>query len=84
MALRAAWFRPLIWLVKRSEIARPAASSLALLMRSPDDRRWIDVLSEVWLMPRLRWAVREATLVLIVAAMDVLLEALGGHLCLMG
>ncbi len=42
----------------------PAASSLALLMRRPDDRRWMEVLSEPWLTPRLRWAVSEATLVL--------------------
>lgn len=42
LALRAAWFKPRIWLVNRSEIARPAASSLALLMRRPDERRWMD------------------------------------------
>ena len=51
LALRAAWFRPRIWLVKRSEIDRPAASSLALLMRRPDDRRWIAVESELLLNP---------------------------------
>src|SRR6185437_16309941 len=39
LALRAAWFRPLIWEVMRWEIAKPAASSLALLMRMPEDRR---------------------------------------------
>jgi hypothetical protein len=32
LALRAAWLRPRICVVKRSEIARPAASSLALLI----------------------------------------------------
>ncbi len=74
LALRAAMFRPRIWLVKRSEMARPAASSLALLMRRPDDRRWMEVLSEPWLTPRLRWAVSEATLVLIVEAMGILLR----------
>ena len=56
------------WLVNRSEMARPAASSLALLMRRPEDRRWIDVLSDVWLAPRLRCAVSDATLVLMVEA----------------
>ena len=53
---------------------------LALLMRSPEDRRWIEVLSEAWLMPRLRCAVSELTLVLIVAAMEGLLEAVNEHL----
>jgi len=39
---------------KRSEIARPAASSLALLMREPEDRRWMVVASELPLVLRLR------------------------------
>ena len=52
----------------------PAASSLALLMRRPEDRRWMEVLSEPWLMPRLRWAVSEATLVLMEAAIANLLK----------
>ena len=50
LALRTAWFRPRIWALKRSEMARPAASSLALLMRRPDDRRWMAVDSEAWLV----------------------------------
>src|SRR3990167_2313729 len=75
-ALRTAWFSPRIWLVKRSEIAKPAASSLALLMRRPDERRWMDVFSEVWLMPRLRWAVSELMLVLMVEAIANLLKEL--------
>ena len=37
LALRIATFKPLVWLVKRFEICRPAASSLAELMRKPDD-----------------------------------------------
>jgi len=74
LALRTAWFRPRIWLVNRSEMARPAASSLALLMRRPEDRRWIDVLSDVWLVPRLRCAVSDATLVLMVEAITNLLK----------
>jgi hypothetical protein len=52
-------------------MAKPAASSLALLMRRPEDKRWMDVLSDVWLAPRLRCAVSEATLVLIVDAMPM-------------
>ncbi len=54
LALRAAWFMPRIWVLKRSEIARPAASSLALLMRRPEDRRWMLVARLVPLVFRLR------------------------------
>ena len=43
LALRVAWLRPRIWVVKRSEMPRPAASSLALLMRRPEDRRCREV-----------------------------------------
>ena len=43
LALRCATPRPFICDVKRFEICRPAASSFALLMRIPDDRRSIDV-----------------------------------------
>jgi hypothetical protein len=43
-------------------------------MRRPDDRRWMEVFSELWLAPRLRCAVNDATLVLIVAAMALLLK----------
>ena len=46
LALRAAWFMPRICVVKRSEMARPAASSLALLMRRPEDRRLMEVLRD--------------------------------------
>ena len=65
LALRTAWFMPRICEVKRSEIARPAASSLALLMRSPEDRRSMEVASELCVAPMLRCAVRDITLVLI-------------------
>ncbi|MNN65610.1 hypothetical protein D3C81_1811230 [compost metagenome] len=54
MALRTATFRPLIWLVIRLEICRPAASSLALLMRLPVDRRCSEVLSALDELFRLR------------------------------
>jgi hypothetical protein len=43
LALREAWLRPLICEVMRAEMARPAASSLALLMRRPEDRRCREV-----------------------------------------
>ncbi|MNW20103.1 hypothetical protein D3C71_2203440 [compost metagenome] len=54
LALRMATSRPRICVVKRSLMARPAASSFALLMRSPDDRRWMVVAREVPLVLRLR------------------------------
>ncbi len=54
LALRTATSRPRIWVLKRSEIARPAASSLALLMRRPEDRRWIVVARLEPLVDRLR------------------------------
>lgn len=68
LALRTAWFMPLTWVVIRSEIAKPAASSLALLMRSPLERRCIEVANEDWLMLRLRCAVNELMFVLITEA----------------
>ena len=43
LALRMATPIPLIWLVIRFEICRPAASSLALLIRRPDAKRSIEV-----------------------------------------
>ena len=54
LALRTATSRPRIWVLKRSEMARPAASSFALLMRRPDDRRWMVVAREAPLVLRLR------------------------------
>ena len=67
--MRVAWFMPLICEFMRSEIARPAASSLALLMRRPDDRRWIEVFRDACEADRLRCEFRDATLVLITDAM---------------
>ena len=64
LALRTAVLRPLIWVVKRVEIARPAASSLALLMRRPEDRRCIAVANALCELLRLRWAVNDMMLVL--------------------
>src|SRR6185369_5456216 len=78
LALRRAWSRPRIWEVKRSEIARPAASSLALLIRKPEDRRCREVAREDWEVLRLRWAFSEATLVLMVSAMTISLMSIYG------
>jgi len=47
-------------------MARPAASSFALLTRMPDDNRCMDVASEDCEADRLRCAVNDETLVLIV------------------
>ncbi|MCY1335908.1 hypothetical protein D9M69_217060 [compost metagenome] len=69
LALRVATLRPLIWLVRRLEICRPAASSLALLMREPVDRRSSEVLSALDVLVILRWVLRDAMLVLTVKAM---------------
>ena len=66
LALRIATLMPLIWAFMRSAIARPAASSLALLTRRPEDRRCIEVDSEPWDCARLRCAFSEETLVLMV------------------
>src|SRR5690349_12755633 len=63
LALRTAWFRPLICVVKRVAIARPAASSLALLMRMPEDRRAMAVDSLLCDFARLFWAFSELMLV---------------------
>jgi hypothetical protein len=64
-ALRAAWFRPRIWAVIRSEIARPAESSFALLMRMPEDIRCNEVARAFCDWFKFRCAFSEATLVLI-------------------
>jgi hypothetical protein len=47
-------------------MARPAASSLALLTRNPDDKRCKEVANELSLVAALRCAFKDATLVLIV------------------
>src|SRR5262245_31273474 len=59
----------------RSAIASPAASSFALLTRRPEDRRCIEVDSELCDELRLRCAVSEAAFVLmVIAMMNKLLE----------
>ena len=65
LALRIDWFMPRTWLVMEVAMARPAASSLALLMRLPVDRRSIAV-------PSALLAIVEA-LAALVAAMLVLM-----------
>ena len=69
LAFLVATFRPLIWLVRRLEICRPAASSLALLIFRPLDRRCmvVDRASEARF--RFFWVLSDATLVLTVRAM---------------
>src|SRR5690606_41825385 len=69
LAFFTATFRPLIWLVRRLEICRPAASSLALLMREPEARRSREVDRLLVEVPRLRWAFRAAMLLFTVRAM---------------
>ena len=66
LALRMATFMPRVWVFMRSAMARPAASSLALLTRRPEDSRCIDVASDDWLVLRLRWAFSETRFVLMV------------------
>src|SRR3990167_5156372 len=69
LALRTATPKPLIWLVRRLDICRPAASSLALLMREPVDRHCKEVFSALDDELRLRWVLSDAMLVLTVRAM---------------
>src|SRR5471032_924652 len=69
LALRAAWVLPRICEVKRWEIARPAASSLSLLMRKPEDRRCREVDSEACDVVRLRCEFSDAIFVLMTCAM---------------
>ena len=66
LALRMATFMPRACELMRSAMARPAESSLALLMRMPEDRRCIEVAREPWLELRLRCAFSETKLVLMV------------------
>ena len=54
LALRMATFMPRTWVFMRSAMARPAASSLALLTRRPVDRRWTEVARALCVALRLR------------------------------
>jgi hypothetical protein len=64
--LRMATFMPRVCAFMRSAMANPAASSLALFTRRPEDRRCMVVDKEEALVARLRCAFREAVFVLIV------------------
>jgi hypothetical protein len=52
-----------------SEMAKPAASSLALLIRKPEDSLCMEVERDFWVEARLRCAFKDCTLVLITNAM---------------
>ena len=65
-ALRMAVERPRICAVKRCEIARPAASSFAPLMRMPDDKRCSEVAISSDEVARFRCALSDMTLVLMI------------------
>jgi hypothetical protein len=54
LALRIAWFIDFTVAFMPTEIARPAASSAALLIRRPDERRSIDFDRAFWVLLRLR------------------------------
>jgi hypothetical protein len=64
---------PLIWDENRLEIAIPAASSFALLIRRPDDSRPKDTFNALCVFVKFRCAFRDAILVLIVIAIVVFL-----------
>ena len=68
LALRAATARPLDCAFMRSEIAKPAASSLALFTRRPEDRRCMEVARELPDRLKLRCELIDTTLVLMVIA----------------
>ena len=72
LALRRAISMPRAWAFMRSEIARPAASSFELFTRMPVDRRLIEVARLVPLVARLRCALSDSTLVLMIWVMTFL------------
>jgi hypothetical protein len=68
LAFLMATFMPRTCEFIRSAIARPAASSFALLTRKPVDRRWIDCARTLDVELRLRCAFSDIRLVLIIWA----------------
>lgn len=68
LALRLATTIPRSCVLMRSLIAKPAASSLALFTRKPEDKRCMVVLKEAPDSTRLRCALMEGVLVLMVDA----------------
>src|SRR5487761_2155298 len=79
LALRTAWFKPRTWLSIREAIAMPAATSLALLTRKPEDRRCREVCKEPWEAFRFRCAFSDDKLVLIYEGILILLKTLFAH-----
>ena len=73
-ALRLAWAVPRIWARMPSEIARPAASSAARLMRRPDDSFSIDFESAIDVAERLRCALNASTFVFTRRDIEILLD----------
>ena len=59
-----AWLRPVIWACMDWLMTRPAASSAALLMRRPEDRRWMFWLTLSLFMDRFMAAMAAVVLVL--------------------
>ena len=72
LALRIATFMPLICDCMRSAIAMPAASSLALLTRRPEERRWMAWATSPLVPLRLRWALSDTRLVLMIWDMEII------------
>lgn len=70
-AFRTAWVRPRTCVVRRSEIAMPAASSHALLMRRPDDKRCKELDRSVCDLFRLRCTLRVPTFVFMASGIRV-------------
>src|SRR3954447_11015684 len=77
--LRWAWARPRIWARIFSEMARPAASSAARLMRWAELRRSIDSDTLALTFERLRWALNASTLFWMRRDMRSLLESSQGN-----
>ena len=78
LALRIAAARPRMLAVMRVVMARPAASSLALLMRMPEDNRSMAL---VWFRPVVRneFCAATALMLVLMTVMDTLLQ-----ICLLG
>ncbi len=75
LALRTAWSRPLIWEVILLEMARPAASSAAVLIRLPVDKRCIATPRSRALRSKAAWVISDLTLVLITLTVNSLFQA---------
>jgi hypothetical protein len=76
LAFLSAWFNPLIWADIRLAMDIPAASSLALLMRRPDDSRFMELVRVLVVLFRFLWAFKDVMLLLIEIAMFKFLREL--------